>query len=179
MCIQYRYPYQISLVLSHYVILLYRSISLVFLLLPLHGARLCLGFFCGVRLFFWLHRLTNILKYPFISFHPTEAKKLHTFGLEPSLLCILTSRLNHYATIIDIRHCFFLVYITDAGAGADTRRLRRQQREPVPLLRRARSRRRQQREPAVAASGGGEIKTQWLTLVLSRTCKRGSDQAAA
>ncbi len=39
-------------------------------------------------------------------------------------------------------------------------------------------RRRQQREPAVAASGGWEIKTQWLTLLLSRTCKRGSDQAA-
>jgi hypothetical protein len=54
-----------------------------------------------------------------------------------------------------------------------------QQREPVRLLRRARSRRRQQQEPAVAASGGGEIKTKWLTLLLSRTCKRGSNQASA
>ena len=66
----------------------------------------------------------------------------------------------------------------DAGGAADTRR-RWQQREPVPLQRRARSRRRQQREAAVAASGGGEIKTQWLTLFLSRTCKRGSNQAGA
>jgi len=33
-------------------------------------------------------------------------------------------------------------------------------------------------EPAVAAPGVGEIKTQWLTLLLSRTGKGGSDQAA-
>ncbi len=67
----------------------------------------------------------------------------------------------------------------DAGGAADTRRRRWQQWEPLPLQRRARSRRRQQREAAVAASGGGEIKTQWLTLFLSRTCKRGSNQAGA
>jgi hypothetical protein len=60
----------------------------------------------------------------------------------------------------------------DAAAAADTRR-RWQLREPVQLLRWDRSRRLQQREQAVAASGGGEIKTQWLTLFLSRTCKRG------
>ncbi len=65
----------------------------------------------------------------------------------------------------------------DAGGAADSRR-RWQQREQVPLQRQARSQRRQQREAAVAASGGGEIKTQWLTLFLSRTCKRGSNQAA-
>ncbi len=155
---------------------------------------------------------------------------MHTSGLEPSIFCILTSRLNHYATILDIRHCFLLVYVTDAAAAAntrwgysqqrdpvhlrrrartrrrcwpvdainirrppppplpapadacaaaDTRRRRQQQREPVPLQRWARSRRRQQPEPAVAAFRGGEIKTQWLTLLLSRTCKRGSDQAGA
>ena len=67
----------------------------------------------------------------------------------------------------------------DSGAAADTRRRRWQQWEPVPLQRWARSRRHQQREPAAAASGGGEIKTQWLTLLLSRTCKRGSNQAGA
>ena len=66
----------------------------------------------------------------------------------------------------------------DSGGAANTRRCW-QQREPVPLQRRARSRRRQQREAAVAASAGGEIKTQWLTLLLSRTCKRGSNQAGA
>ena len=66
----------------------------------------------------------------------------------------------------------------DAGSAADTRR-RWQQWEPVPLQRWARSRRHQQREPAAAASGGGEIKTQWLTLLLSRTFKRGSNQAGA
>ena len=33
-------------------------------------------------------------------------------------------------------------------------------------------------EPAVAAPGVGEIKPQWLTLLLSRTGKGGSDQAA-
>jgi hypothetical protein len=44
---------------------------------------------------------------------------------------------------------------------------------------RAQSRRCQQREPAVAVSGGEEIKTQWVTLFLSRTCKRGSNQASA
>ncbi len=31
---------------------------------------------CG---FFWLQRLANILKYPFISFHPTEGKKIAYF----------------------------------------------------------------------------------------------------
>jgi hypothetical protein len=67
----------------------------------------------------------------------------------------------------------------DAAAATDTRRRRWQLREPVQLRRRARSRRHQQREPAAAASGGGEIKTQWLTLFLSRTCKRGSNQAGA
>ena len=59
--------------------------------------------------------------------------------------------------------------IPGCGAGSTGSR-------PVPLRRRVRSRRRQQREPAVAASGGEEIKTQWLALLLSRTGKRGSDQ---
>jgi hypothetical protein len=126
-----------------------------------------------------LQRLANILKYPFISFHPTQGKHLHTSGLEPNIFCILTSRLNPHATILDIRHCFLSVYVTDLGQPPIPGGGASQQREPVPLQRRARTRRRKQPEPAVAASGGGEIKTQWLTLLLSRTCKRGSDQAGA
>ena len=79
----------------------------------------------------------NILSYPFTQ---QSKKKLHTFSLEPSILCILTSGLNHYATIVDIKHCFLLVYVTDAGAATDVRRRRRQQRDhdPRALKRQAR-----------------------------------------
>ncbi len=104
--------------------------------MSLHGERLCLGFFCGARLCFGSNALPislNILSYPLTQ---QRGKNLHTSGLEPSILCILTSRLNHYATILDFRHCLLLVYVTDAGAAADTRRRHSQQREQVLLLRR-------------------------------------------
>jgi hypothetical protein len=144
MFIQYWKPYWISLVLFHNVILLYPSISWVFIFLFLHGVLLCLGFLqCAA--FVWLQCLANIFKYPFISFHrdPTEGKtKFYTFSLEPSTLSIMSSELNHYSTILNIRHWFLLVYVTNAGAAADTRRRQRQQREPVQLRRRVRSRRR-------------------------------------
>ena len=211
--------------LSHYVILLYPSISLVFILLSLHGARLFCGFFCGARPFLGSNALPislNILSYPFTQ---QREKKLHTFGLEPSISCILTSGLNHYATILDITALLFVgicyrprhrsrypaaaAPTTGAGAAAATGP------EPASLLARRRhryptpssppptsfpsplSRRRRCRypaaapattgagaaaatgpEPAVDAPGGGEIKTQWLTLMLSRTGKGGSYQAA-
>ncbi len=140
MFIQYRYQYQISLVLSHWVILLYPSISLDFIPLSSHGARICLGFFCRARLFFGSNALPisfNILSYPFTQ---PRGEKLHTSCLETSIFCTLTSRLDHYATILDIKR-FLLVYVTDADAGADTLRRRRQQREPMQLLRRVRDRR--------------------------------------
>jgi hypothetical protein len=43
----------------------------------------------------------NILSYPFSQ---QRGENLHSFCLEPSILCILTSGLNHYATILDIKH---------------------------------------------------------------------------
>ncbi len=128
--------------LSHYVILLYPSIPLVFIILFLHGVRLCLGFFCWVQLFFGSNSLPISLNIPSYPFTQQWGKKLHTFSLEPNTLCKMSSELNHYSTILNIRHCFLLVYVTDAGAAADTRRWRSPQREPVPLRRWARSRRR-------------------------------------
>ncbi len=77
--------------------------------------------FSAVRGFFFCSNALpislNILSYPFTE---QGKQKLNTFGLEPSILCILTSGLNHYATILDIKPCFLLVHVTDAGPAADT-----------------------------------------------------------
>ncbi len=97
---------------------------------------LCSAFFFGSNA---LPISLNMLSYPFTQ---QRGSKMHTFGREPSILCILTSGLNHYSTILDIKHCLLLVYVTDSCTAADTRQLRSQQREPLPLRRRARSRRR-------------------------------------
>ncbi len=44
---------------------------------------------------------------------------MYTFSLKPSTLCIISGGLNHYATILNIMHCFLLVCVTDVGAAAD------------------------------------------------------------
>ena len=69
-----------------------------------------------VATFFGLQRfaiVANILKYPFVPFKPTEGGELRTSGLDPNVFCILTSVLNHYTTILDIKHCILLVNVSD------------------------------------------------------------------
>jgi hypothetical protein len=167
-----------SFVLSHYLILLYPW-YLSFCPYMVRGfvcafSALCGFFFCSNALPISLNVLSYIFTQQRIFFRLSVSNPV-----SGTICCILTSGLNHYATIL-----------AAAATGPEPASLlaRGCHRYPTPssppttsfpLLRRARSQSRQQREPVVAASGGGEIKTQWLTLLLSRTCKRGSDQAGA
>ncbi len=71
--IRIRYPWCYPIMLSCYIRLYPWYLSFC----P-YMARLCLGFFCSALLF-WLQRLANILKYPFISFQHTLGPKVLKF----------------------------------------------------------------------------------------------------
>ena len=155
--IQYRYLYQIFWVVSHYVILLYPFISLVFILLSLE--RWAYFFFCSnaLPIFFISFHVPNFTKqnacvcWDFSKgscFSPRENFFFHSFIIEPSILCILTRGLHYYITILDTkannnqamlffgicyrrRRCPALVAYT-TGAGATARRAARSRRRCWP-----------------------------------------------
>ncbi len=126
-------------------------------------------------------------QYPFISLYilsyPLTFKlgeKMHCSGIEPSIFCILTSRLDHYTMIVDINMSFLLV---------SSCQHRIQPTQPISGAGTVDSGSRCHccdGPGAGAAAGQGACggltwgrgnRTEWLIPSMCRICKRRSDQA--